>query len=102
MDNGEGAMPKGQARRLLAGVTRPLTRHEIARGYVYVSQDKGLGIALDAWFSVEVNGKVFDDKRIDVSGRVHIPRAFLEALGDSPVTIKIITRRQLRISTGKH
>lgn len=92
-------MAKGQAKRLLAGVTRPLTRHEIARGYVYVSKDMGLGVALDALFSVDVNGRVFENRRVDVSGRVHIPRAFLEALGSSPVTIRIVTRRRLSIST---
>ena len=88
--------------RLNRGVKRPLTPHEIARGYVYVSQDKHLSDLLDIDnFTVEIAKQTIKNKRLDVSGRVHVPRVILEAIGiKQHVTIKVVSKTKLAIISG--
>ena len=64
---------------MLKGITRALTLHEIARGYIYVSQDRKLKEILDTTeFTVRIGNTKLENKRIDVSGRVHVPRSLSE------------------------
>lgn len=88
--------------RLNRGVKRPLTRHEIARGYIYVSRDKHLNDLLNIEnFTVEIAKQTITDKRLDVSGRVHIPRTILEAIGlKQHITIKVASKTKLAITSG--
>ena len=84
--------------RLLAGVTRPLTPHEMIRGYVYISQDPTVGDSLGSPFEVDVNGIIIEAKRLDVSGRVHILRKYLEPVGPPrTVTIRLAAPKRLEI-----
>ena len=78
-----------------------LTRHELNRGYVYVTQDRELPEILDVEdFSVEINGTLIESRRISVSGRVHVRRRILEAIGTStPVTIRVVSQKMLEIKT---
>ena len=84
--------------RLRAGFSRCLTRHEIDRGYVFISLDKHLYEALDVNnFDVTINGDTYHNRRISVSGRFHVPSRILAALGTKRtiqfelVSIKLIT-----------
>lgn len=88
--------------RLNRGVKRPLTPHEIVRGYVYVSKDKHLSDLLDVGsFTVEIAKQTLKDKRLDVSGRVHVPRGILESIGlKQHVTIKVVSKTKLTITSG--
>ena len=92
-------MSKGEGRRrLLAGVVRPLTPHEWRRGYVYATQDPSIEQILDGQcFTVVVAGKAIPNRRIDVSGRVHIPGPDLAALGHGDVVIMVDSERRLII-----
>jgi len=76
-----------------------LTPHERSRGYVYVSKDAAVNEILDVnCFIAEVVGKSFPNRRLDVSGRVHIPKTQLDALGDGEVKIKVVSRTLLVIT----
>jgi hypothetical protein len=75
--------------RLRHGIIRNLTPHELNRGYVFISKDKALTEILDINnFDVQIGKEVIRSRKIDVSGRVHIPRKFLANIG---------TARQVRI-----
>lgn len=94
-------MSRKQGRdRLIEGATRPLTRHEVARGYVYVSTDKKIGEVLDvSSFSVDLNGTVLTNRRLDVSGRVHVPKRLLECIGlEKPVTVRLVSNDLIEIT----
>lgn len=82
-------------RRILEGVTRTLTKHELERGYVYVTLDKALHEAFDVTdFTASLNGQPFEHRRISVSGRVHIPTGVLKAIGtETQVRIKAVDGR---------
>lgn len=85
--------------RLQRGVTRPLTLHELDRGYVYISRDKALIDILNVDdFTVEVDGASFYNKRLDVSGRVHIPKQALKDISDGVVNIKVVSRNLMVIA----
>ena len=90
-------------KRLEQGITRKLTRHEIARGYVYVSQDRDLSDVLDVNnFTVIFDDTVVSNRRIDVSGRVHISRRLLTKVGlGRPITIRLTSKKYLEIETAK-
>ena len=93
-------MGKNQGiRRLRKGITRTLTRHELNRDYVYVSQDRELPEILDAKnFAVEIDGALIERRRISVSGRVHVKKAILGGIGTStPVTIRVVSQGKLEI-----
>jgi hypothetical protein len=70
--------------RLRNGFVRCLTPHELRRGYVFVSNDRRLAEVLEANdFEVEIAGQTFPRRRLDVSGRFHVPRKVLENIGTS-------------------
>ena len=86
-------------RRLRKGITRTLTRHELNRGYVYVTQDRELPEILNVKnFAVEIDGTLIEGRRISVSGRVHVKKGILGGIGtSSPVTIRVVSQRMLEI-----
>ncbi len=87
-------------KRLREGIKRSLTPHELARGYVFISNDRHLDEVLDTRnFSVEVEGCSFPSRKLDVSGRFHIPRQYLEKIGkDNDVSITLISKNKLQIN----
>ena len=86
-------------KRLREGIKRSLTPHELARGYVFISNDRHLDEVLDTHnFSIEVEGLSFPSRRLDVSGRVHIPRQYLENIGmENNIGITLVSKNKLRI-----
>jgi hypothetical protein len=86
-------------KRLREGIKRPLTPHELARGYVFISNDKHIDEILDTRnFSVEVEGLSIPSRRLDVSGRVHIPRQYLEKIGiQNNIGITLASKNKLKI-----
>ena len=93
-------MAKWQGKiRMKAGITRPLTRHEFSRGYIYISKDKTLSDILDVEnFTAEVIGVPFHNRRIDVSGRLHIPPKNLLSTVHGTVKIQVVSRSLVVIS----
>ena len=93
-------MGRGQGvKRLRQGIVRTLTPHEVARGYVYVTQDSKLPEILETnCFEVEIDGQVYPQRRIDVSGRVFVSQIHLKKIGTSnDVRIIILSRKRLGI-----
>jgi hypothetical protein len=43
-------------------------------------------------FTVEIAGISFPDKRLDVSGRVHIPKRGFDALNYKEINIRVVSR----------
>ncbi len=86
-------------KRLAIGVRRALTQHELIRGYVFVSKDKDLNEVLNtSSFILKLGEKSFPNRRIDVSGRVHVLRTELSAFSDGYVSIRIVSQDVLSIS----
>ena len=83
--------------RLKRGIVRYLTPHEIKSGYVFISLDKHLSDILDVTdFEVHIFGRVFESRRIDVSGRVSISAILLKDIGPRrSLRIKRITRKRI-------
>ncbi|GEM_PF-6426515 len=82
------------------GYSRHLAASEIERGYVYVSSHPALPNVLNTKdFTLELNGREFHSRKINVSGRVSIPREFLRAIGPSSlVRINIASKTRLILS----
>lgn len=52
-------------------------------------------------FTLELGKETFENKRLDVSGRVHVPTAYLEKIGlRQHVTIKCVPKNKIAISFG--
>lgn len=85
--------------RLQNGFVRCLTPHEIRRGYIFVSNDKQLGQVLDTeGFEAEIAGQAFPNRRLDVSGRFHVPRRVLEHIGTSQrLRFNLAAKQRLKI-----
>jgi hypothetical protein len=85
--------------RLRNGFIRCLTRHELNRGYVFISNDKRLDEVLDTKdFEVEIGGQTFPKRRLDVSGRFHVPRKVLENIGTAQkLRFHLASRQMLKI-----
>ena len=89
-------------RRLLKGVSRPLTVHEYQRGYVFISKDRDLNEVLNPPFNVDVAGTIVSGRRVDVSGRVHIPRGVLNAIAPcKKVSLRIVSPTLIEIKVEK-
>lgn len=85
--------------RLRNGFVRCLTPHELNRGYVFVSNDKRLTEVLDTKdFEVDVEGQTFTKRRLDVSGRFHVPRKILENIGTAQrLRFSLASRQRLKL-----
>lgn len=85
--------------RLREGFVRCLAPHEVKRGYIFISNDKNLPTILETSdFKVEVGGEPFSSRRLDVSGRVHVPRKVLESIGTvQKLRFSLASRQTLRI-----
>lgn len=93
-------MPRRQGiRRLNQGIVRRLTPHELKRGYIFISNDKHLSEVLDIEnFEVEIAGRLYSSRRIDVSGRVHIPLVFLRTIGaEQKIQIDLVSQKKVRM-----
>lgn len=86
-------------RRLQSGFDRYLTPHELKRGYVFVSNDKHLSEILDVRaFDVDITGQTFRGRRLDVSGRFHVPRRVLQDIGTlQRLRFSLTSRQGLRV-----
>ena len=94
------AMSSNQGvKRLYKGIVRSLYPHEIIRGYIFISKDKLLPMILDTNdFKVTIRNQVYFSRRIDVSGRVHIPRLLLRTIGTQQLLrIMLISRKEISI-----
>ena len=79
--------------RLEKRFRRPLTESEIARGYVYITRVRCLRKLFNpASFGIDFMGERFPDKRLDVSGRVHLPRALLRSVGTDSILSFHVTK----------
>ena len=85
--------------RLQNSFIRCLTPHELNRGYVLVSNDKHLAEVLDIKnFEVEIKGQTFLKRRLDVSGRFHVPCRVLEDIGTSQrLRFRLASKQKLKI-----
>ena len=85
--------------RLRGAFVRSLTPHEVKRGYIFISTDKNLPTILETNdFEVEIGGAIFSSRRLDVSGRVHVPRRILESIGTvRKLRFSLVSRQMLRI-----
>lgn len=85
--------------RLQNSFVRCLAPHELKRGYIFVSSDKHLAEVLDTEnFAAEIEGQTFPKRRLDVSGRFHVPRKVLEDIGTSQsLRFSLASRRNLKI-----
>jgi len=85
--------------RLRSGFVRRLAPHEVKRGYVFISLDKNLPTILETSnFEVEIGGGTFCSRRLDVSGRVHVPLRILESIGTAQkLRFSLVSRQTLRI-----
>lgn len=80
-------------KKLSAGIERALTAHEFARGYVFISLDRDLNDILNVDdFTATVDGVDFPGRRISSSGRVAIPRSFLNGRPRLKRTVRIELR----------
>jgi len=88
-------------KRLSCGIVRRLSRHELARGYVFISLDKHLSKILDTKdFEVEIAGEICPRRRIDSQGRVQIPKRLLKNIGTTEeVHIRLVSRKRLNMET---
>lgn len=60
------------------GIERKLTKHEFARGYIFLTRDVNLNDVLDVDdFTVEVDGERFPHRHVGKWGRFGVPRRFL-------------------------
>jgi hypothetical protein len=86
--------------RLKQGIVRNLTPHELARGYLYISQDKHLREILDVDdFEVAMGGEVCSRRAIDSYGRVQIPVRLLRDIGTArKADIVLVSRKRLNIA----
>lgn len=76
-------MSKYQGRnRLIAGFTKKLNVHEVARGYIFLTRDPSLTdiLRLDN-FDVIFDGARIKDRSIDAYGRFWLPRETLKQMG---------------------
>jgi len=85
--------------KLRGGFVRSLTPHEVKRGYVFISNDKNLPTILETSdFKVEIGGRSFFSRRLDVSGRFHVPRRALESIGTGQkLRFSLVSRQTLRV-----
>ena len=89
--------------KLRQGVVRNLTPHEVKRGYIFISKNRALSKVLDVNdFEVEIAGRLYPSRKIDVSGRVHIPRTFLETIGAiQKLRIELVSRKRVTMTLWK-
>ncbi len=85
----------------LDGFYRRLAASEIDRGYVYLSSHRNLPSMMDTKdFTVELNGREFHNRKVNVSGRFSIHREFLKPIGTSKLLhFKLASRTRLVIRT---
>ncbi len=85
---------------LLSSVNRKLMRHEVNRGYLFVSLNKKLPEFLNVNnFVLEIGRFRLLNRRIDVSGRVHVGRKILSSFSvGSDLIIQIHNAGQLIIT----
>ena len=92
-------MPVSGVERLTNGFERFLNKSELARGYVFITNDKRVEELFDLNnFEIDFDRHRFEGKRLDVSGRVHLPRSLLEAVGtDTKLRFQVTPAGVLRV-----
>ena len=61
---------------------RTLTKHEVARGYVFISRDQKMSTLVDVdSFDVDFLGTLYESRKLDKYGRILISRLYLKTIG---------------------
>ena len=87
--------------RLQAGISRQVTRHEVARGYLYLTRDRDFHeIFSVADFEMQIDATVLAHRHIDQYGRVYIGSILKAMCPTSIVHIQMVspTRITLRVN----
>lgn len=100
---GRDSMAKWNVERLFKGISRLISPSELVRGYVFVSADKGISEHFRSNdFELDYNGHIMSGRRLDSSGRVHIPKSFIaELAAPKKVLVKIESQWKLTISESR-
>ena len=79
--------------RLSKGVARKLTKSELARGYLFISNDQKVkGLPL---IEIVVNGESLGKKKIDNSGRIGIGKNIVLKIGNKECSFLLKESRLL-------
>jgi hypothetical protein len=73
--------------RYTQGYKRKLTKSEILRGYLFISNDKTIKKMVG--LTIHLNNKKFDGKNIDGSGRIIAGKELLNKLKDKDLFFKL-------------
>lgn len=74
-------------KRLTEGYSRNLTKSEVARGYIFISNDQEVRKLGDV--EIFVNGKGVGDKKVDGSGRVSVGQKLTHDIGEKICNFKL-------------
>lgn len=92
-------MAAGQGiRRVARGITRPLSKSEIDRGYVFLTWDRRIGELLEVdSFSVDWLGVQLECRRLN-RGRFQVPRSLVSGLEGVSLRMQVVDRETVRVS----
>ena len=87
--------------RIKKGIERRLTKSEVKRGYLFISVDRSLKELINTDnFTLEIDGKELESRKIDKYGRVQIPRNTLREIGlEKEIIIEIASKDKMQIRT---
>lgn len=74
--------------RLTHGIDKQLTKSEIGRGYIFITNDK-LVKSEHTPMSIKINGEEIGIKELDNSGRIYIGRNLTQLIGKSVCRIHL-------------
>ncbi len=77
---------------LRAGIRRTLTPSEVARGYIYISNDRSVRHILGTSFVCRVGFRNLPARRLDGSGRMVVGRAITRSLAGHELEIGLVRR----------
>jgi hypothetical protein len=85
-------------KKLSHGKEHKLTRSEVNRGYLFISNAKYSNEFLNKNFTVIFDGRQFNNRKLDNSGRVYIGTKFLRKYVEKPLIIRLKDRNTIVIT----